>query len=36
MDGAFYFNSKGKTHKARRPVPLSERVIVLLRTIRAG
>ena len=27
------FNPGGKTRKARRPVPLSERVIVLLRTI---
>ncbi len=33
-DGAFYFNPKGKTRKARRHVPLSERVIGLLRTIR--
>lgn len=32
-DGAFYFNPKGKTRKARRHVPLSERVIALLRTI---
>jgi integrase len=32
-DSAFYFNPKGKTRKARRPVPLSERVIALLRTI---
>ena len=32
-DGAFYFNPKGKTRKARRHVPLSERVISLLRTI---
>ena len=32
-DGAFYFNPKGKTRKARRWVPLSERVIVLLRSI---
>lgn len=32
-DGAFYFNPKGKTRKARRHVPLSERVIGLLRTI---
>src|SRR6266704_4428549 len=26
-EGAFYFNPKGKTRKARRQVPLSERVI---------
>lgn len=32
-DGAFYFNSKGKSRKARRPVPLSERVLALLRTL---
>jgi integrase len=32
-DGACYFNPKGKTRKARRHVPLSERVISLLRTI---
>jgi integrase len=32
-DGAFYFNPKGKTRKARRYVPLSERVIALLRNI---
>jgi integrase len=32
-DGAFYFNPKGKTRKARRHVPLSERVLALLRTI---
>lgn len=32
-DSAFYFNPKGKTRKARRHVPLSERVIALLRTI---
>jgi integrase len=32
-DGAFYFNPKGKTRKARRHVPLSERVIALLRNI---
>jgi len=32
-DGAFYFNPKGKTRKARRPVPLSDRVIALLRNI---
>jgi integrase len=30
---AFYFNPKGKTRKARRLVPLSERVIALLRNI---
>jgi integrase len=30
---AFYFNPKGKTRKARRHVPLSERVIALLRNI---
>ena len=30
-ENAFYFNPKGKTRKARRPVPLSERVIALLR-----
>jgi len=32
-DSAFYFNPKGKTCKARRHVPLSERVIALLRTV---
>ena len=32
-EGAFYFNPRGKTRKARRPVPLSERVITLLRNI---
>jgi len=32
-DCAFYFNPKGKTRKARRHVPLSERVIALLRNI---
>ena len=32
-DSAFYFNPKGKTRKARRHVPLSERVIALLRNI---
>ena len=32
-DSAFYFNPKGKTRKARRHVPLSERVIALLRSI---
>jgi integrase len=32
-DSAFYFNPKGKTRKARRPVPLSDRVIALLRII---
>lgn len=32
-DSAFYFNPKGKTRKARRLVPLSERVIALLRNI---
>src|SRR5437870_3326100 len=32
-ENAFYFNPNGKTRKARRPVPLSERVIALLRTI---
>ena len=32
-ESAFYFNPKGKTRKARRPVPLSERVTALLRTI---
>ena len=32
-ESAFYFNPKGKTRKARRLVPLSERVIALLRTI---
>ena len=32
-EGAFYFNPKGKTRKARRHVPLSERVLALLRTI---
>jgi hypothetical protein len=30
-DSAFYFNSKGKTRKARRQVPFSERIMVLLR-----
>jgi integrase len=30
---AFYFNPKGKTRKARRHVPLSERVIALLKNI---
>jgi integrase len=32
-EGAFYFNPKGKSRKARRIVPLSERVIGILRTI---
>jgi len=32
-DGAFYFNPKGKTRKARRQVPLSDRVIALIRNI---
>ena len=32
-DSAFYFNPKGKTRKARRHVPLSERVIALLKNI---
>ena len=32
-DSAFYFNPRGKTRKARRPVPLSDRVIALLRNI---
>lgn len=32
-ENAFYFNPKGKTRRARRPVPLSERVIALLRII---
>ena len=32
-ENAFYFNPKGKTRKARRLVPLSERVIALLRNI---
>jgi integrase len=32
-EGAFYFNPRGKTRKARRPVPLSERVLALLKTI---
>jgi integrase len=32
-ESAFYFNREGKTRKARRPVPLSERVIALLRNI---
>jgi integrase len=32
-DSAFYFNPKGKTRKARRPVPLSDRVMALLRII---
>jgi integrase len=32
-ESAFYFNPKGKTRKARRFVPLSERVIALLRNI---
>jgi integrase len=31
--GAFYFNPEGKTPRARRQVPLSERVLDLLRTI---
>lgn len=35
-DGAFYFNPQGKTRKARRQVPLSERVIALLSTIQRG
>lgn len=33
-EGAFYFNPEGKTERARRQVPLSERVLGLLRTIR--
>jgi len=32
-ESAFYFNPKGKTRKARRLVPLSERVIAILRNI---
>ena len=32
-DSAFYFNPKGKSRKARRVVPLSERVIGVLKTI---
>jgi integrase len=32
-ESAFYFNREGKTRKARRPVPLGERVIALLRNI---
>jgi integrase len=32
-ESAFYFNQRGKTRKARRLVPLSERVIALLRNI---
>lgn len=32
-EGASYFNPKGKTRKARRLVPLSERVIALLRNV---
>ncbi len=32
-EGAFYFNPRGKTRKARRPVPLSERVLTLLRNV---
>jgi integrase len=32
-ESAFYFTPKGKTRKARRLVPLSERVIALLRNI---
>ena len=32
-EGAFCFNPKGKTRKARRPVPLNDRVIALLRII---
>ena len=32
-ESAFYFNPKGKTRKARRQVPLSERAIALLRNI---
>jgi integrase len=34
-ESAFYFNPSGKTPRARRQVPLSERVIALLRTIQA-
>jgi integrase len=32
-ESAFYFNPRGRTRKARRPVPLSERVLALLRNI---
>lgn len=32
--GAFYFNPKGKSRKARRPVPMSERIIALLQGLR--
>jgi len=35
-ESAFYFNPRGKTRKARRPVPLSERVLALLRNIQQG
>src|SRR5437762_8891736 len=34
-ESAFYFNPSGKTPRARRQVPLSERVIALLRTIQS-
>jgi len=34
-ENAFYFNPSGKTLRARRQVPLSERVIALLRTIQS-
>jgi len=27
----FYYNPKGKSRKARRPVPMSERIIALLK-----
>jgi len=32
-ESACYFNPRGKTRKARRPVPLSERVLALLKNI---
>jgi integrase len=31
LEEAFYFNPKGKTRKARRRLPLSNRVLVILR-----
>ena len=34
-EGAFHFNASGKTPRARRQVPLSDRVVALLRTIQA-
>jgi hypothetical protein len=33
LGGRFYFKPRGKTRKARPPVPWSERVIALLRNI---